>query len=51
MEYKHVNGPVYCRFALTPPVINSERAYQYGIEAPSLIDIHAGIVVFFGSDE
>jgi hypothetical protein len=42
MEYKHVNGPVYCRFALTPPVINSERAYEYGVEAPSLIDIQAG---------
>lgn len=42
MEYKHVNGPVYCRFALTPPIINSPRAYEYGIEAPSLIDLQAG---------
>ncbi|MGB6064442.1 MAG: hypothetical protein WBG50_06515 [Desulfomonilaceae bacterium] len=42
MEYKHVNGPVYCRFALTPPIINSPRAHQYGIEAPSLIDLQAG---------
>ncbi len=42
MEYKHVNGPVYCRFALTPPIINSPRAHEYGIEAPSMIDLHAG---------
>gem|GEM_PF-575706 len=42
MEYKHVNGPVYCRFALTPPIINSLRAHEYGIEAPSMIDLHAG---------
>lgn len=42
MEYRHVNGPVYCRFALTPPIINSPRASDYGIEAPSLIDLHAG---------
>lgn len=42
MEYKHVNGPVYCRFALTPPIINSPRAYEYGIEAPSMIDLQAG---------
>lgn len=42
MEYRHVNGPVYCRFALTPPIINSPRASEYGIEAPSLIDLQAG---------
>ena len=42
MEYRNVNGPVYCRFALTPPIINSPRASEYGIEAPSLIDLHAG---------
>lgn len=42
MEYKHVNGPVYCRFALTPPIINSPRALEYGVEAPSLIDLQAG---------
>ena len=42
MQYKHVNGPVYCRFALTPPIINSPRANEYGIEAPSMIDLHAG---------
>jgi len=42
MEYKHVNGPVYCRFALTPPIINSARAYEYGIEAPSMFDVQAG---------
>jgi len=42
MEYKHVNGPVYCRFALTPPIVNSPRAHEYGIEAPSMIDLQAG---------
>jgi hypothetical protein len=42
MQFKHVNGPVYCRFALTPPIVNSPRAYEYGIEAPSLIDLQAG---------
>jgi hypothetical protein len=30
---------VYCRFALTPPIINSARAHEYGIEAPSEIDL------------
>jgi hypothetical protein len=42
MEYRHVNGPVYCRVAITPPIINSPRASEYGIEATSFIDLHAG---------
>ncbi|MEW6139317.1 MAG: hypothetical protein AB1733_13875 [Thermodesulfobacteriota bacterium] len=42
MEYKHVNGPVYCRFAVTPPIVNSDRAYEYGIEAPSVYDLQVG---------
>ncbi len=42
MEYRHVNGPVYCRYAFTPPVINSKLAYQYGIEAPSILSLDVG---------
>ncbi len=32
MEYLHLNGPVYSRFAKTPPIINSRMAHRYGIE-------------------
>jgi hypothetical protein len=32
MEYKHVNGSAYCRYAATPPVINSPLADQFGME-------------------
>ncbi|MEW6351974.1 MAG: hypothetical protein AB1646_23230 [Thermodesulfobacteriota bacterium] len=39
MEYRHVNGPVYCRFASTPPIVNSPLAEQYGIEAPTDVDV------------
>jgi len=42
MEYKHVNGPVFCRYALTPPVINSELAEKFGIEAPSVVKLDEG---------
>ena len=42
MEYRNVNGPVYCRYAFTPPVINSDLAYEYGIQAPSHIDLVEG---------
>ncbi|MDQ7785251.1 MAG: hypothetical protein RDU20_20365 [Desulfomonilaceae bacterium] len=42
MQYKHVNGPVYCRSAVTPPIINSPKALEYGLEAPSMMDIQAG---------
>jgi hypothetical protein len=38
MEYRHVNGPVYCRFAKTPPILNSEFAIRFGIEAFSEFD-------------
>jgi hypothetical protein len=33
MKYVHVDGLVYCRFAHTPPVVNSRIASEYGIEA------------------
>lgn len=42
MEYRHVNGPVYCRYAITPPVINSELAHQFGIEAPTVVELQEG---------
>ena len=42
MKYGYVNGPVYCRYAATPPVINSELANEYGIEAPSFVELEQG---------
>ncbi len=32
MEYLHLNGPVYSRFAKTQPIINSQLSHRYGIE-------------------
>ena len=34
MQYMHVDGQVFSRRALTPPVINSEMAALYGIQVP-----------------
>jgi hypothetical protein len=42
MEYRYVNGPVYCRYALTPPVINSDLGHKMGIVAPCEMDMQAG---------
>lgn len=42
MRYKPVTGPVYCRYAATPPIINSELAHQYGIEAHSFVELEEG---------
>jgi hypothetical protein len=42
MEYKHVNGQAYCRYAVTPPILNSPLALQYGIEAPSMLVLEEG---------
>jgi hypothetical protein len=42
MEYKHVAGPVYCRYANTPPIVNSELANQYGIRAHSFVELDEG---------
>ncbi len=33
MKYGHLEGHVYCRYAKTPPIINSNFAEQYGVEA------------------
>jgi hypothetical protein len=38
MDYKHVDGAVYSRYASSPPVINSKLAYQYGIQVPSPVE-------------
>jgi hypothetical protein len=42
MEYKHVNGQAYFRYAGTPPIINSPLANQYGIEVLSLMSLEEG---------
>lgn len=42
MDYRHVKGPVYCRYAYTPPVINSELAFELGIEASSVVRLDEG---------
>lgn len=34
MRYMHVDGQVFSRHALTPPVINSDKATVYGIQVP-----------------
>ena len=36
MLYKNLDGHVYCRYALTPPIINSDKAFKYGIRVPWL---------------
>lgn len=38
MEYMHVDGEVYSRTALTPPIINSEKALVYGIRVPCALE-------------
>ncbi len=42
MEYRHVRGPVYCRYAYTPPIINSDLALELGIEASSAVHLDEG---------
>jgi len=34
MEYKHVDGTIYSRFAGTPPILNSELAFSIGLAVP-----------------
>jgi hypothetical protein len=38
MEYKSIDGPVYSRHAMSPPIINSALAAQYGIKAPCVVE-------------
>ena len=42
MEYKHAKGRVFSRYAFTPPVVNSDLARSYGIEAPSSVPLDQG---------
>ncbi|MBI5250063.1 MAG: hypothetical protein HY912_11265 [Desulfomonile tiedjei] len=47
MDYKSIDGPVYSRHAMSPPIINSEMATRFGIKAPCLVEPgqYAGIEV------
>ena len=36
MLYMNVDGQVYCRYALTPPIVNSAKASEHGIKVPWL---------------
>lgn len=38
MDYVHIDGQVYSRYASTPPVINSSMALKYGIQGPCLVE-------------
>lgn len=42
MDYKYVNGPVFCRYAGTPPIVNSKLAEEYGIAARSFVELEQG---------
>jgi hypothetical protein len=42
MEFRAVNGPVYCRYASTPPIVNSGQAYEIGVLASTDVDLQAG---------
>ena len=39
MKYRHVNGPVYRRYAATPMIVNSKLDDEYGIEAHSFVEL------------
>jgi hypothetical protein len=39
MRYKYVTGPVFCRYAATPPIVNAKLAEEYGIEARSFVEL------------
>ena len=38
MEYKHIDGSVSSRYAASPPVINSNLAWKYGIQVPCPVE-------------
>ena len=42
MEYKHVKGRVFSAYAFTPPVVKSDLAHAYGIEALSSVHLNRG---------
>jgi len=38
MKYKHIDGTVHSRVASTPPIINSDQAFKYGIQVGSFVE-------------
>jgi hypothetical protein len=38
VEYKAIEGAVYSRSALSPPIINSDLALSYGIRVPCMVE-------------
>lgn len=38
MEYRSIEGAVFSRAALSPPIINSDLALQYGIRVPCMME-------------
>ena len=38
MDYKSIDGTVFSRYAASPPVINSDLAWKYGIQVPCNIE-------------
>ena len=45
MKYGKINGPVYCRYARTPPVLNSAFASEFGIQAEMGLKPQPGIKI------
>jgi hypothetical protein len=38
MEYRTIEGAVYSRSALSPPIINSDAALKYGLRVPCMME-------------
>lgn len=38
MDYKSIDGTVFSRYAASPPVINSDLAWKYGVQVPCNIE-------------
>jgi hypothetical protein len=50
MKYGKVAGPVYCRYARTPPIVNSAFASEYGIQAEMGYKPQPGITIEEGKN-
>ncbi|MFC1851694.1 hypothetical protein ACFL27_16005 [candidate division CSSED10-310 bacterium] len=50
MKYGHLKGHVYCRYAKTPPIINSSLAYEYGIKTLMGIKLKHGFELEVGKN-
>ncbi|MBW1877865.1 MAG: hypothetical protein JRI25_16245 [Deltaproteobacteria bacterium] len=48
MKYGKIDGPVYCRYARTEPVINSQLASELGIQARLGIRAQHGLTIEVG---